>query len=183
MRVTRLKLLALTLAGLVAFALLGRPPGPEAPPPPAGEAEPSPEIVASRLIAKGQIAEDVAAGRRSLVEAAALFGALNRLPPLAPDPTLRDEWYPPPLRVPIRTNAERLCRQVADWVTPRLWEKDPAREAEVVARLEAEFREELRAHGAIRLPDPSALTPVQELLDAARARRAAQGRPPGQQHP
>jgi hypothetical protein len=176
------KLLALTLAGFLAFALLGRPPGPEAPPPPAGEAEPLPEIVASRLIAKGQIAEDVAAGRRSLVEAAALFGALNRLPPLAPDPALR-EWYPPPLRVPIRTDEERLCQQVADWVTRRFWEKGPAREAEVVVRLEAEFREERRAHGAIRLPDPSALTPVQELLDAARARRAAQGRPPGQQHP
>jgi hypothetical protein len=37
-----------------------------------------------------------------------------------------------------------------------------------VARLEAEFWEERFRHGEIRLPDPSSLTPVKELLDQAR---------------
>jgi hypothetical protein len=169
MRASPRKFLALTLAGFVAFALLGRTPGPEAPPPPAGEADPLPEGLALRLRAKQQLAREVVAGRRPLVEAAALFGALNRLPPAAAEPA-RADAYVSALRVPVRTDEERLCRQVVEWVHRLLLrEASPERADEVVARLEAEFLRERRAHGAVRLPDPATLEPVEDLLAQARA--------------
>jgi hypothetical protein len=63
----------------------------------------------------------------------------------------------------VATDEERLCRQVVGWADWLLqWEDPPARVA-VVDRLEAEYRAERRRHGAIRLPDPAALEPVEEL--------------------
>jgi hypothetical protein len=69
------------------------------------------------------------------------------------------------------TEAGWLCRQVAEHVHGALRE-EPEQAAAVVARLEAEFFAELRAHGAIRLPDPVSLELVEELLRQARARLA-----------
>jgi hypothetical protein len=43
------------------------------------------------------------------------------------------------------------------------------RAADAVAGREAEFGEEWYRHGEIRPPDPASLTPVQELLEPARA--------------
>jgi hypothetical protein len=126
-----------------------------------------PEVVTLRAIAKDQVSREVALGLRSLREAAALFRELNRLPPEPEEPTLWSGADPPP-SFPGRTDEERLCRQVVAHVRVTLRHGAPDRAAAVVARLEAEFWEELRQHGAIRLPDPSFLPPVQELLEQAR---------------
>jgi hypothetical protein len=142
-------------------------------------AEGLPETAMLRLVVKGQLAREVADGRRSLGEAAALFRELNRLPP--------QRGQPPeivtPVHIPMDTEAGWLCRQVAEHVHVAL-HQEPERAAAVVARLEAKFFAELRAHGAIRLPDPATLEPVEELLQQARAwiaeqeRRAAGAGPP-----
>src|SRR5262249_30190005 len=89
--------LALTLAGAVAVVCCPRTPDPaEVPPPAEAEvlAERVPETAVLRVNAKKLIAREVVAGRRSLLEAAALFRELNRLPP---EPTLvppMDEAFP-----------------------------------------------------------------------------------------
>ena len=128
-----------------------------------------PTTMRLRLLAKRRIAYEAAASRRSLVEAAALFRELNRLPPAAPDLALGD-WDETLLRVPVRTDEERLCRQVVEWVYRVLRsEVSPESAAEAVERLEAEWQEVLRRHGAIRLPDSAVQPPVQELLEAARS--------------
>jgi hypothetical protein len=123
-----------------------------------------PEAITLRAAAYEQIARDVAERRRSLWEAAGLFGTLNRLRPTVDHPA-RD----PRLTIPTDTEAGQLCRQVVAWV-PAALHAEPDRAAAVVARLEAEFFAALRAHGAVRLPDPSDLEPVHELLDKVRAR-------------
>jgi hypothetical protein len=100
------------------------------------------------------------------VEAAALFGALNRLSPAVaeiPEAACRNAFIP----IPARTAEERLCWQVACWVfaeQTRVWR---GRVPAAVARLAAEFHQELRAHGQIRLPDPSTLEPVEAILGRA----------------
>src|SRR5262245_31059139 len=87
MRVSPRSFLACTLAGSVAVTVSPFLTGRAVPPPAAGDAvdqtvEPSwPDVVQRRLLAKDLIAREAAAGKWSLVEAAALFGELNRLPP------------------------------------------------------------------------------------------------------
>src|SRR5262245_54746629 len=137
-----------------------------------------PDTVLLRILAKRQIALDVANGRRLLVEAAVLFRELNRLSPAATDLTLADR-YLSALRAPVGSDEERLCRQVVVGVDCVMQKEGTLAWAEeAVARLEAEFRAAPRTHGVIQLPDASALTPVQELLNAARAWRAAFEPPP-----
>jgi hypothetical protein len=63
----------------------------------------------------------------------------------------------------VATDEERLCRQVVAWADRLLWWEDSPARAAVVARLEAEYRAERRRHGAVRLPDPAALGPIEEL--------------------
>src|SRR5262249_45611966 len=165
---------ALTLAGGVALVLglwsagLGRPsPRPGTGPRPEESLEARQEAVALRIFAKDLVAGEGAAGRRSLFEAAALFGALNRLPPQARALSLMDSKAGGP-RLPARTDEERLCRQVIFWVPAVLkgWPPDEAKS--VTARLEAEFWEELRERGVIRLPDPHSLESVERLVARAR---------------
>jgi hypothetical protein len=133
-------------------------------------AEGFPETAVLRTQAKKLLAREVAEGRRSLVEAAALFGALNRLPPVTPELSCLDNsgfhWV---LSAPVHTEEERLCRQVVQWVDGFRLSDSPEYAAAAVARLEAEFREELRRQGAIRLPDASGLPTARELLERARA--------------
>lgn len=175
--------LACGLAGALTAVLCPAPDRPAAAAPPA-EAEwpvfappevlePLPDTAAMQLRAraKDRIARDVVAGRRSLPEAAALFGALNRMPPVSPDLSLLDS----PLSLPARTDEERLCRQVVEWVKNLLRPESPASAEPAVARLEAEFREELCRHGEIRLPDPPSPTEIQEVLELARQAIAAPG--------
>jgi hypothetical protein len=111
-----------------------------------------------RFDAKREIARDLIAGRRSLLEAAALFGELNRMPPEA----LSLDWQdsaPFPLGAPVRTDDERLCLKVANWVRGTI-SNNPALLEEVLVRLEAEYRAEQTKHGTVKLPDPATLPPI-----------------------
>jgi hypothetical protein len=103
--------------------------------------------VSQRGLAKGRLAVDVAAGRLTLLEAAARFRELNsQWPPF--------DWHLwrgfIHVRFPGVSDDEGLCRQVIICAKSALWEKPE--EAELVAcRLEAELDEHLR-HGTLRLP-------------------------------
>jgi hypothetical protein len=145
------------------------------------ETQSLPELIAVRIVAKNRLAREVIAHRLSVVQAAALFRALNRLPP---------EALPPPRSVPACTEEERLCRQVVQYVRAHV--KEPDRAADAVASLNAEFKAELDKQGSIHLPDPTRLLPVQELLKQARveladtqrgAHRAGKSFSPGLQAP
>jgi hypothetical protein len=95
-----------------------------------------------------------------------VFGELNRLPPAASEPST--EWIDPPLPFPPDTREGRLCGQVYAHARGAL-DGDPEGWAAAAARLAAEYREEERMYGAVRLPDPSTLEPVQELLARVKA--------------
>jgi hypothetical protein len=178
-------LLTLTLAAAAAAALVVRHAAePTRPDPPRWweeVVEPVPETIRLRALAKRQIAREAASGSRPLVEAAALFRELNRLPP-EPRPACLAS-------LPGRTEEERLCREVILFVNQREDDWPAAAAAEAVARLEDELRRELSRDGGIRLPDPAGLPPAAELLERARAgmteaeRRATSparhGGPPG----
>ncbi|HJZ90029.1 MAG TPA: hypothetical protein VKE40_04105 [Gemmataceae bacterium] len=175
-------MLTFALAAAAAAALVGRhfaEPAPPDPPPWGDGAESYPETVPLRYVAKRQIAREVAAGARPLVEAATLFGELDRLPPAT---------YPAyHAALPGRTEEERLCREVIQFV--HSLEDEFPQAAAAVARLEGELRSELGRDGGVRLPDPASLPPAVELLEQARAgmteaeRRAVlpagRGGPPG----
>jgi hypothetical protein len=165
---------AIALAGIAALALAlwsarsGRPhtpPAPELPP------EALCRLVARRVHAKELVVGELLAGKRTLFEAAALFGALNQLvPPLQDRPEsaeARGAGGP--------TVEERLCRQVIVWVAGALSER-PAEAKAVTERLEAELSEELRERGAIRLPSASSVGPVEELMARGRRPRPARER-------
>jgi hypothetical protein len=128
-----------------------------------------PETVTLRLVAKRLIAREAAAGWRSLVEAAALFDVLNRLPPETTRLVRPDNPTHPLPHLPGRTDAEVLCLQViahAGVEQPG----EPADQARAAAaRLEAVYLAELRERGAIQLPDAAGLMPAAELLEWARA--------------
>ncbi len=132
-----------------------------------------PEILPLRIGAKHQIVGDVIAGRLTLVQAAALFGALNQLPPESMQPSLSD-LCPSRLRFPAHTDEERLCQQVVQWVSFELADEQDRLEA-TVGRLEAEFKEALHKEGTVRLPDPLTLVPVQKLLAQTRAELTDRG--------
>ena len=110
--------------------------------------------------AKDVIARAIIDDEMSLTDAAALFGEIYRL---LPDPPGLDFAFDdPPADGPPPTVEERLCQRVIDWV------KTGRVDAEIVARLEAEFRE-WRREGTGRLPDAAGLvTSPAELLKQAR---------------
>ncbi len=192
-----LAVLGVTLLGALTPVCTRHPAGPDEPAPAVmselGSAgERLPDLVALRLAAKNLIAREVVDGRRSLVETAALFGALNRLPPESPRPALQDVGppvrparartgqercvYPPAWPFPVRTGDEWLCRQVVYWVDRLLNEEAPGRTDEVLARLEAEYGEELHRHGAVRLPDSESVETVEGLLNRTRVAMTDQQR-------
>src|SRR5262245_56953118 len=172
MRRSSVKLLILALAAvLLALTLRRCPPGPGEPTPPPHDPHQTdqpgvPEAFVLRSMAKRQGARQVGAGRLSLLQAAALFGALNSLPPQAPELSKIDPHVRPP-RVPPRTDEERLCWQVIGYVAAEL-EQQPDRASAVVARLEAELEEELCTWGRVRLPDPPSPAQLQTRLEQAR---------------
>jgi hypothetical protein len=161
----------LALAGAAAIAFALRLPTPDYGPVPESAAVAEewygPREV--RILAKHVVAREAAAGTRSLVEAAALFRELDRLPPAAPDPS-----SVPPYRG-WRSEEERLCRQVMAFARQVLHDDPPARDR-AEARLAGQLQEELRNPGAIRRPDPAELEPLAELLERARAEQ------PGARH-
>jgi hypothetical protein len=164
MRASPRKFLILALAvGSLPVAFCGRLPIPD--PPAVQPRDAATEAVVLRVLAKGLLALDVAAGRRSLFEAAALVRELDRRPPAPARPG--PGWLDPTLRIAADTEAGRLCRQVVAAVRAELG-AEPDRAAAAAARLEAEFLRELRQRGAVRLPDPPPGA-VEELLRRARA--------------
>jgi hypothetical protein len=185
MRAAPRKFLAVTLVVALPVAFCRRPPESDSLPP-LGEAEPPaaawPDLLAGHC-ARARLARDAAAGRRTLAEAAALFRELNRRPPATAPPADADP-NGPPLTIPLDTEEGRLCRQVILSAYYALRSEAPGRADAAVARLEAEFFAERRAHGALRLPDPVMLEPVEEVLKQARLwiaeqeRRAARTVPP-----
>jgi hypothetical protein len=154
----------LGLAGAAAAVVGRRAVEPEEPDPYTWDEvaeEQVPEAVILRIRAKQQLTREVAAGRQPLLEAAALFRELNRVPPAlhpADHPSLAGH-----------SEEELLCRQVIAYVVEPAgdWPESAAETA--VARLEAELQEELRQHGVICLPDPARLPPALELIAQARA--------------
>jgi hypothetical protein len=170
MKLKSSRLFLLAPIGLMAVAL-GRhrdeADEPPLPSPPAALGEGWPDSAALRLLAKAQIAREVVAGRRPLLEAAALFGELNRLPPRTPVPS---PWYQhvPAQPVPTHSPEEQLCWQVIAYVAATPTDFPRARDA-VAARLDAEVRGLLRDRGTIRLPEARSLASAEQLLAQARA--------------
>jgi hypothetical protein len=96
---------------------------------------------------KAAAVEEVAAGRLSLVEAAARFRALEAGRP-------RNRYCRPAHELyPGDSEGERLCREVIAHVEARLAPQGRARARQFAARLEAELGELLARDGTVRLPD------------------------------
>jgi hypothetical protein len=126
------------------------------------------ETMALRLVAKRLVAREAAAGRWSLIEAAALFAALNRVPPETTVLTAPNVPGHPLPHLTGRTDAELLCLSViAHAAFPRP-DEPPDRARAAAARLTAEYLRELRERGSIQLPDPAGLPMAEELLEQAR---------------
>src|SRR5262249_49490367 len=126
-----------------------------------------PERMTLRVLAKKHIARDVAAGQLSLIEAATLFRVLNA--PAELDALARQDrefWV---LNEPVRTDDERICRQVVQWVSAMGLTESPECVAEAVARLSEEYRAEVCRHGHVRLPDWTGRPTAEELLTNARS--------------
>jgi hypothetical protein len=103
--------------------------------------------ISQRALAKGRLAVDAAAGRLTLLEAAARFRELNsQWPPF--DWHLWREFIH--FRFPGVSDDEGLCRQVIVCANSALWEQ-PEEAERVRCRLEAELDQHLR-HGTLRLP-------------------------------
>ncbi|HEY1377156.1 MAG TPA: hypothetical protein VGF55_10205 [Gemmataceae bacterium] len=172
--------LVVTLTGLAALALVSRPTDPDdtaSPDPDPAALDGASRSIQLRTLAKGLAADDAAAGRLSLVEAAAVFAALDRLPPApAPDPYLK--FRTRGRHLPDDTPEERLCLQVIGYVHADDAEGGPP--AATVRRLEEEFAAELRRHGVIRVTDPPPGAVVQyldrALAELARSRGDQSGR-------
>jgi hypothetical protein len=180
MRVSLPKVLAVAAVGSLAIVYVPRPSEPESPPAPPSGAVPELVPVALRILAKDSITRAVIDGRLSLTEAAAMWGEVNRLLPGGRGLAFEDEHHLP-RRPPLRTDEERLCRRVIDWVMAETGSEAPGRADEVLARLDAEFQQ-WRRRGTNRLPDPSGLVPTAaELVEQAQAqltgrRRGTAGR-------
>jgi hypothetical protein len=181
MKVPPTKLLVLVLAAGGLAATFGPYPGdPASPEMPAGDRAIIPVLpphVPLRLFAKAMVADDAAAGRLSLVEAAALFAALNRLPPVLPHDRNLLKHRAWSRHLPDHTEEERLCLQVIGYAF--IWlndhRPDGAVAAAAVVRLEREFAVELRHDGGIRLPDVPPGT-AEALMNRARGTAEAASR-------
>jgi hypothetical protein len=173
MRTTPRALLAVIVAASLAVVFVRCPtrpidplPFPDGDPEARARAAGYPDLVPLRSQAKEVVAREVIAGRRSLLQAAALFRELDRLPP-GPFDLARLDGADAAAPIPGRTDDERYCRHVLAWVRTILNDAPPGRTEATVAQLGAEFHDVLRREGTVRLPDPSTLEPVDELLKRA----------------
>jgi len=141
-------------------------PEPDAPPGMLVTNGPMPESMTLRFLAKQHIARDVVAGRMSLIEAATIFRVLNQ--PVDLDALNREGGQFWVLTEPVHTEDERHCRQVVQWVSALGLTDSSEHVAAAVARLTAEYQEEARRHGQVRLPDRAGGTTAEELLNQAR---------------
>jgi hypothetical protein len=118
-----------------------------------------------RIRAKEQLVEDLAAGKRTLLQTAALFRELDRIPPAVsrPDPVID-----PPIRLENPTEDEWQCLWVLAYTRTLLQVTHPDREVSVTDRLVKEFEVERRDRGTVRLPDPQPLGSVSAILARSR---------------
>jgi hypothetical protein len=92
---------------------------------------------------RGRIADDVAAGRMGLLEAATRFRDLNAANPMG--------GYDLSNWITGDSDEERCCRQVINWVETRLGSMPTAEAARVMERLEEELTDHLRREGTVSL--------------------------------
>jgi hypothetical protein len=121
-----------------------------------------PDVIRRRILAKIHLVEELAADRISLIEAAALFRDLDRVPPETNYSTVPDP--DPPLRLTTPTEDERYCEVVIRVARNNLRVSQPDRAEAVIAHLVSEFEAERCLKGTIRLPNPESLEPAHELL-------------------
>jgi hypothetical protein len=105
-------------------------------------------IITARIYAKAQIAEEVVAGRVTLLQAAACFRVLDQLPPACPELFCRFTY-------PGASEEEHCCRAVILWAQGAAEVRDPYLGAIVGAELEAELTELLHS-GPLDLPEVEA---------------------------
>jgi hypothetical protein len=122
-------------------------------------------VVPLRLVSKELIARDVAAGRLSLFAAAAMFRALDQLPPQGFDLARLDDLGHDPA-IPADTADERFCRSVLSHVRVALSNTATETADAIVTRLTAEYVAERNSQGAIRLSDQDGAA-VNDLLERA----------------
>jgi len=106
----------------------------------------------ARLARRRALGRAVAEGRMALVEAAARFAAVDRLPPEVRADLARRQY-------PGASDEERYCRDVISWAVRELAPDDPCEAVALRGRLEAELERRLR--DGLRLPavEESPLTP------------------------
>jgi hypothetical protein len=126
-------------------------------PPPHAVFEPSPETtaVAARSLAKLYLAEEVARGRLTVPEAAAVFGWLNRQPPAIAAADIRQRF------ATLSAGADEvevLCTQVTAFIVGTIRLTEPAREPDLVRMA----RDQLEA---ARGPDGRTVLPVVSEAD------------------
>ena len=97
------------------------------------------EIVRDRTVAKSHILQELLARRLTLTEAAARFRGLDHEP--AECPERGPDYYAG------RTEGERYCREVIQWVRAETMTWPPTRGEETLSRLEAELNAYLSTHG------------------------------------
>jgi hypothetical protein len=106
----------------------------------------------ARIRRKERLVRNLLDGQMSLLQAAAGFHALDRLPPAVNQNVFR-------LVHPGTSDEERQCRAVIAWVRHRLDKEDPCLSLAMGRRLEDELQARLR-HGPLRLPE----TPQQPVF-------------------
>jgi hypothetical protein len=140
---------AAVLAGVVMLAARedrpGSDPGSRAHAAPVDEAQQKILGFQLRLRRKERVAREVLAGRLTLLEAAALFRALDHGPPEFHWDYFRTRW-------PGDTDEERHAHEVIDCVYLTACPGDHCQAAEVRDQLRVELAEHLRC-GPLRLPD------------------------------
>jgi hypothetical protein len=102
---------------------------------------------------KARVAQALAAGRLSLLEAAGYYRALDLGPPAIDWERFRGHW-------PGSNDAERHCHEAIEWAHPSAGLEGDPRGQEVRNRLCAELAEHLR-RGPLRLPQPT--RPLEDL--------------------
>jgi hypothetical protein len=153
----RLEFLVL-LGALFSIAIAYLPHCPPAEPPIGPPESDVSEWALLRAEVKKRLAADVAAGQRTMLESAALYDALDRLP-AAPLPlTSKEADLPAP---------DRAYGQVIQWVEAHF---DGSDGWATVARLQSELCQAFEQPGGIRLPDPSSVESIEHLLADARSR-------------
>ena len=98
-----------------------------------------------RIRSKSHITDEVIASRLSLLEAAAQFRILNRMPPSVSEEQARSQFAGD-------TEEERLCREVIHWVATAMRESEPFLSAAVYVHLESQLNDHLQ-RGPLGLPD------------------------------